>query len=133
MLILILILPPPLPDSKDIANRRISLSAIFLVAMRVFCYGTVSSFMRALARYMRRDALGVPSRGAAAWCRPAVNPRADTPARCEINYFAAPVVTQISLLVQHVTKLIISHNGRRLAVNQNCTTIVASKCMCVHV
>jgi len=33
-----------------------------LVAMRVFCDGTVSSFTR-----------GVPSRGVAAWCRPAVN------------------------------------------------------------
>jgi len=36
-------------------------------------WNCVSSFMRALAWYMRQDALDVPSRGAAAWCRPAVN------------------------------------------------------------
>ena len=102
-----LILPPP-PTAGQQRHRQSTYLAVreFLLRWEFFC---VSSFMRVLARY---------TGGAATWCRPAVAERQ------EINYFAAPAVTQISLLVpMRLPRCEINYPAQREAIGcqQNCS------------
>jgi len=130
MLILILIRPPPHWRTAKTSAIDVFRCQRFLLLRWEFS-GTVSSFTRALARYMRWAYLVAAN--PAAWCRPAVNQillmrravrRYTDALRAEksitsLRRLSLKFPYSYSATALRVVKLIIWHSGRRLAVNQN--------------
>jgi len=125
--------PPPAGQQRHRQSTYLAVREFFLVAMRVFCHGTVSRFTRALARYMRWACLAAAS--PAAWRRPAVNqilceaPRADTPTRCaprnQLFCYASchsNLLTRTDALCA-AKSITLLRSGMSRAVNQNLYTL----------